>query len=333
MLKISDSELIKEDERILQILVNLINTKKYPLRTFIEDIDKVRDICMQDVEQFSQLKIKFEKLLTGAKIVGYHLLQGQSRLDSEILTRTAKKILSILQQKKGISSSDEFSQDVIDYFMNHQNDSDTWFLFESELNLEELRMFRYFKLQGIVNTFNRRHIPKLVIANYQNYEDFLSALFLLKQGNDFDNQQEDIIKSSVKIIPLIEDMEGFYKFSEDMKVLLSLKIIRNYFKKHTEFVFMIACSDTPRENGLVASNSAIITCLSEINDTFLKGTHLTEQELGELELINNPYGLLLGSNKPLQIFWDTVYNYTEIIAENPTEIVFKKQNNQLQEQK
>jgi hypothetical protein len=96
---------------------------------------------------------------------------------------------------------------------------------------------------------------------------------------------------------------------------------------------MIACSDTPRENGLVASNSAIITCLAEINDTFLKGTHLTEEETQELELINDPHGLLLDSNKPLQAFWDTVYNQTEIITENPTEITFKKIKNELQEQK
>jgi hypothetical protein len=88
-------------------------------------------------------------------------------------------------------------------------------------------------------------------------------------------------------------------------------------------VFMIACSDTPRENGPVAANSAIMTCLREINDTFLKGVHLGEvlnkERLG-LGKENLEYGLVLSKEEKVKQFWEKVYKNNSIVYEDEKEI-------------
>lgn len=192
---------------------------------------------------------------------------------------------------------------------------------EHELNYEDLRIFRHFKLQSHVNRFNNRHIPKLVIANFTSYLDFLSGFFLLHQTQNLTNEGSVISHSKVKMIPLLESTENFYMFPDIVQRLLTIDLVRNYIGWYKEMVFMIACSDTPRENGAVSANSAIMTCLRQINDTFLKGVHLgpeLNQERLALGTEAVDYGMVppRAPDSAVKAFWDKVYSKNQILYED-----------------
>jgi len=219
---------------------------------------------------------------------------------------------------------------MIWFMLNNQSDI---FDREHELNYEDLRIFRHFKLQSHVNKFNNRHIPKLVIANFTSHLDFLSGLFLLHQTENLTMDGSQIIHSKVKMIPLLESTENFYMFPGIIQKLLTVDLVRNYIEWYKEMVFMIACSDTPRENGPVAANSAIMTCLRDINDTFLKGIHLGEKLNQERLLLgqnNIDYGLVSSNDSNVEEFWNRIYSNNKIVHEdeNNIQISYTLENNE-----
>lgn len=300
-------------------MIDFINTSEYPLYRFIEDLKRALAICSATNSTLQKFIPKIRKILSGAKIVGYHLMQGQSRLDAESLTSTAENILKLqvpAPQGEGVESGVQ----MIEYMLGHQS---TIFAREHELNYEDLRIFRHFKLQSYVNKFNNRHIPKLVIANFTSHLDFLSGFFLLHQTQNLRTEGSAVRHSKVKMIPLLESTSNFYMFPGIVQKLLTVDLVRNYIEWYKEMVFMIACSDTPRENGAVAANSAIMTCLRQINDTFLKGIHLGPQlnqerlALGkdavEFGLIRSGAG---AGAEQVEAFWERVYSQNKIVYED-----------------
>ena len=317
---IKNEEIFEEDNRLLSQMIEYINTSAYPLFEFIKDLKSALEICSSENSNLQKFLPKIKKMLNGAKIVGYHLMQGQSRLDAESLTSAAVNILNLISRSTSQDGPEDNGARMIWFMLNNKSDI---FSREHELNYEDLRIFRHFKLQSHVNKFNNRHIPKLVIANFTNHLDFLSGLFLLHQTENLTIEGSQIKHSKVKMIPLLESIENFYLFPGIIQKLLTVDVVRNYIEWYKEMVFMVACSDTPRENGPVAANSAIMTCLREINDTFLKGIHLGE-ELNSQRLNlgkeNIDYGLVLSKEERVKDFWDGVYKNNDIIYEDEKEI-------------
>lgn len=296
-------------------MIEFINTSSYPLNEFIKDLNSAYDICKRENSNLKKFRSKIKKMLNGAKIVGYHLMQGQSRLDAETLRSAAKNILTLMGKK---NESNDLGTEMLTFMLNNPS---TIFDREHELDFEDLRIFRHFKLQSYVNKFNNRHIPKLVIANFTTHLDFLSGLFLLHQTENLKTKGSSILHSKVKMIPLLESIEHFYTFPVIIKKLLTIDMVRHYIDWYKEMVFMIACSDTPRENGPVAANSAIMTALREINDTFLKGMHLgakMTQERLSFNYKNLQYGMIDEANTDQEVldFWNKVHSNREIIKEN-----------------
>jgi phosphoenolpyruvate carboxylase len=301
-------------------MIEFINTSAYPLYEFIDDLKNALEICKSENSNLQKFRPKIKKMLNGAKIVGYHLMQGQSRLDAESLTSAAKNILKLISDSELDTCPSNIGARMIWFMLNNQSDI---FGREHELNYEDLRIFRHFKLQSHVNKFNNRHIPKLVIANFTNHLDFLSGLFLLHQTENLTMDGSEIIHSKVKMIPLLESTENFYMFPGIIQKLLTVDLVRNYIEWYKEMVFMIACSDTPRENGPVAANSAIMTCLRDINDTFLKGIHLGEKLNQERLLLgqkNIDYGLVSSNDSNVEEFWNRIYSNNKIVHEDENNI-------------
>lgn len=329
ILKLTNEDIQKEDHRLLEQMIEHINTSRYPLNIFIQDLKEALKICSQSSSNLQKFVSKIKKMLNGAKIVGYHLMQGQSRLDAESLSDTAKHILELLDKDSAPRTDDQMeanSEDLgtrmISFMLSNPS---TIFEREHELNYEDLRIFRHFKLQSHVNKFNNRHIPKLVIANFTTHIDFLSGMFLLHQTQNLTIQGNSIIHSKVKMIPLLESIVHFYSFPGIIQKLLTIQFVRNYIGWYKEMVFMIACSDTPRENGPVAANSAIMTCLREINDTFLKGIHLGAELSEERQALgqrNMDFGVVCPESASIEIrqFWEKVYKNNSIVFEDSKKI-------------
>lgn len=305
---------------MLRQMIDYINTSAYPLYMFIEDLKRALAICSAANSNLQKFVPKIKKMLNGAKIVGYHLMQGQSRLDAESLTSAAQNILQLVQSQETVPQN-EGSEAGIQMIQHMLQNESVIFDREHELNYEDLRIFRHFKLQSYVNKFNNRHIPKLVIANFTSHLDFLSGFFLLHQTLNLTNEGSLISHSKVKMIPLLESTENFYTFPGIVQKLLTVDLVRNYIGWYKEMVFMIACSDTPRENGSVSANSAIMTSLRQINDTFLKGIHLgpvLNQERMSLGQEAIEYGMvqLQAADSPVQQFWDKIYSNNRIVYED-----------------
>ena len=306
-------------------MIEFINTSSYPLNEFIKDLNNAFNICKNENSNLNKFKPKIKKMLNGAKIVGYHLMQGQSRLDAETLRSAAQNILKLIKNKE---FSGELGTEMLTFMLNN---SSSIFDREHELDFEDLRIFRHFKLQSFVNKFNNRHIPKLVIANFTTHLDFISGLFLLHQTQNLETNGSQIIHSKVKMIPLLESIEHFYTFPIIIKKLLTIDMVRQYIDWYNEMVFMIACSDTPRENGPVAANSAIMTALREINDTFLKGMHLglerAKQRL-EFNYDHLHYGMIDEKNTDQAVldFWNQIHSNREIIKETDKMIEIEDKN-------
>jgi phosphoenolpyruvate carboxylase len=308
-------------------MIEFINTSRYPLNIFIEDLKEALSICSKSNSNLQKFVSKIRKMLNGAKIVGYHLMQGQSRLDAESLSDTAKNILGLLTKQSGNADINQLSKEdlgtrMIEFMLSNPS---AIFEREHELNYEDLRIFRHFKLQSHVNKFNNRHIPKLVIANFTSHIDFLSGLFLLHQTQNLTIEGNKVIHSKVKMIPLLESTVHFYSFPGIIQKLLTIQFVRNYIGWYKEMVFMIACSDTPRENGPVAANSAIMTCLRNINDTFLKGIHLGKElteERAKLGVRDSDYGIVCHDSASPEIkeFWERVYKNNKIVFEDSKKI-------------
>lgn len=330
MLDLSNKELFDEDNRLLVQMISFINTSAYPLNIFIEDLQSALNICSETNSNLQKFIPKIKKMLNGAKIVGYHLMQGQSRLDAESLTSAAKNILDLMQPKRNKEDSEEDVGTSMISFMLANGSS--IFDREQELNYEDLRIFRHFKLQSHVNTFNNRHIPKLVIANFTSHLDFISGMFLLHQTENLKVDGSRVIHSKVKMIPLLESIVHFYTFPGIIQKLLTIQFVRNYIYWYREMVFMIACSDTPRENGPVAANSAIMTCLREINDTFLKGIHLGEklnEEWMQLGNKNIEFGMICEKSASAEVkkFWSKIYSNNSIVFEDKNIIEIESKEN------
>lgn len=334
-MNLKNSDIYFEDNRLLNQMIDFINTNAYPLNIFIQDLKMALSICSKENSNLKKFIPKIKKMLNGAKIVGYHLMQGQSRLDAESLRSAAENILKLMESKNNSNilnqtNESEMGTKMITFMLNNQSNI---FDLEHELNYEDLRIFRHFKLQSHVNKFNNRHIPKLVIANFTTHLDFLSGLFLLHQTENLQTDGSKITHSKVKMIPLLESIVHFYTFPQIIQKLMTIGMVRNYIEWYEEMVFMIACSDTPRENGPVAANSAIMTCLGEINDTFLKGIHLGEkmnQERLQLGTKNVEYGMVNSENTDPKVtqFWDNVYTNSKIVFEDGKKIEIESKNGQ-----
>ena len=353
------------DHLLLQKILSQIDTTAYPLVQFINELKQMILLSNKPKSPFIKIREKSEKLLRGAEIVGYHLLQGQSRLNSIDISACATQVLEIISnqckpksneasfEERNVYSDSDLgaNQHSLEMLKILSSETKEDYEFQGQLSPDNLRTFRYFKLQATANHFNSKHIPKLVIANFTQISDYLGALFLLHLAGDFEIQNQQIVRSAVKVIPLMESVEDFYRFPLDLSVLLSLRMIREYIRHHKEFLFMIACSDTPRENGHVAANSAIITSLSRINGVFAKGFYFGAAKEGanDLGLMANEellegwrgakasglaleetsdFGEMSGSVKESAQFWDRVYSQYEVVQENEKSLVMRDLANQ-----
>lgn len=363
LFKLDNSDLLAMDHLLLQKILFQIDTTAYPLVQFIADLKLMISLSNKHKTPFIKIREKSEKLLRGAEIVGYHLLQGQSRLNSLDISACATQVLEIISNLPNTKSDQRSSEDnspspdseanqhSLEMLKILSSESKEDYEFQAQLSPDNLRTFRYFKLQATANHFNSKHIPKLVIANFTQISDYLGALFLLHLAGDFQIENQQIVRSAVKVIPLMESVEDFYRFPIDLSILLSLRMIRQYIRHHKEFLFMIACSDTPRENGHVAANSAIITSLSRINGVFAKGFYFGAAKEGanDLGLMANEellegwrrekasghaleetsdFSEITGTVKESAQFWDRVYSQYEVIQENEKSLVMKDLINQ-----
>ena len=120
----------------------------------------------------------------------------------------------------------------------------------------------YFEMRSAlyIPIMKQNLISDMIIANYGQPSHFLAFFYMALQAGSITIQDGKVVSSDINIVPLVEDVDSFRKFPEQLEILLEDPLILSYFKNRLEGIsVMWACSDTTRSDGMSASTEVLMT--------------------------------------------------------------------------